>query len=68
MYIYELRERLVVCTTVIEHLKARKETRWHCFAENSDYPERDDLNWNVFVNSRFENGKTEIIIRSVKSR
>lgn len=68
MYIYELRERLVVCRTVIEHLKARKETRWHCFAENSDYPERDDMNWNVFVNSRFENGKTEIILRSVKSQ
>ena len=68
MYIYELRERLTVCRTVIEHLKARKETRWHCFAENSDYPERDDVNWNVFVNSRFENGKTEIILRSVKSQ
>ncbi|MCR4889997.1 MAG: adenylyl-sulfate reductase subunit alpha [Ruminococcus sp.] len=68
MYIYELRERLVVCRTVIEHLKARKETRWHCFAENSDYPERDDMNWNVFVNSRFENEKTEIILRSVKSQ
>ena len=65
MYIYELRERLTVCRTVIAHLKARHETRWHCFAENSDYPERDDERWNVFVNSRFVNGETEIILRRV---
>lgn len=65
MYIYELRERLTVCRTVIAHLKARRETRWHYFAENSDYPERDDEHWNVFVNSRFVNGRTEIIIRRV---
>lgn len=65
MFIYELRERLTVCRTLIAHLKARQETRWHCFAENSDYPERDDERWNVFVNSRFVNGKTEIILRRV---
>ena len=65
MFIYELRERLTVCRTVIAHLKARHETRWHCFAENSDYPERDNERWNVFVNSRFVNGKAEIILRRV---
>ena len=65
IFIYELRERLTVSRTVIAHLKARHETRWHCFAENSDYPERDDERWNVFVNSRFVNGKTEIILRRV---
>lgn len=67
MYIYELRERLTVCRTVIAHLKARHETRWHCFAENTDYPERDDERWNVFVNSRFVSGKTEIILRRVSA-
>lgn len=65
MYIYELRERLTVCKTVIAHLGARKETRWAGFAENTDHPKRDDEHWNVFVNSRFENGRTEIILRSV---
>ena len=33
MYIYELRERLVVARSVIAHLKARKETRWHSFCK-----------------------------------
>ena len=39
MFVYELKERLTVCLTVIAHLRARKETRWHSFAENLDYPE-----------------------------
>lgn len=42
MYICELKERLTVCKSVIAHLRARKETRWHSFAENLDYPEKDD--------------------------
>lgn len=41
MFIYELKERLTVCLTVIAHLRARKETRWHSFAENLDYPEKE---------------------------
>ncbi|MBP1568641.1 MAG: adenylyl-sulfate reductase subunit alpha [Oscillospiraceae bacterium] len=65
MYIYELRERLEVSKSVIAHLRARKETRWHSFAENLDYPERDDENWYKYVNSRNENGKLKIIYRSI---
>lgn len=65
MYIYELRERLTVCKSVIAHLRARKETRWHSFAENLDHPERDDTNWYKYVNSRMENGKIRIIIRDI---
>ena len=65
MYIYELRERLVVCRSVIAHLKARKETRWHSFAENLDYPEKDDKNWKKYVNSKLENGNIKIILRDL---
>ena len=65
MYIYELRERLTVCRSVIAHLKARKETRWHSFAENLDYPNKDDKNFNKYVNSRLENGEIKIIIRDL---
>ena len=68
MYIYELRERLVVAKSVIAHLKARKETRWHSFAENLDYPEKDDRNFNKYVNSRLENGEIKIIIRDLVTR
>lgn len=65
MYICELKERLTVCKSVIAHLRARKETRWHSFAENLDYPEKDDRNFNKYVNSRLENGDIKIIIRDL---
>ena len=65
MYICELKERLTVCKSVIAHLRARKETRWHSFAENLDYPEKDNRNFNKYVNSRLENGEIKIIIRDL---
>lgn len=65
MYIYELRERLTVCRSVIAHLKARKETRWHSFAENLDYPEKDNEHWNKYVNSILEDGEIKIITREL---
>ncbi len=65
MYICELKERLTVCKSVIAHLRARKETRWHSFAENLDYPEKDDRNFNKYVNSRLENGEIKVIIRDL---
>ena len=65
MSIYELRERLVVARSVIAHLKARKETRWHSFAENLDYPNKDNENFNKYVNSRLKDGEIEIILRDL---
>lgn len=62
--IYEIRERLTVCRSVIAHLKARKEIRWHSFAENMDYPAKSD-DWLKYVNSRKENGEIKIIIRDL---
>ena len=62
--IYELKERLVVCQAVIAHLLARKETRWHSFAENTDYPQKSD-EWQKYVNSRMRDGKIEIIYRDL---
>lgn len=65
MYIYELKERLTLCKSVIAHLAARRETRWHSFAENLDYPEKDDVNFRKYVNSRLENGEIKIILREL---
>jgi len=63
--IYEVLDRLYVCKTVIAHLQARKETRWHCFQENADYPDRDDQNYFKYVNSRNRFGEIEIILRDI---
>ena len=59
-----MRERLVICETVIAHLKARKETRWHSFCENMDYPEKSDQ-WLKYVNSKMEDGTIKIIFREL---
>ena len=64
MFVYELRERLIVCLAVIAHLEARKETRWHSFAENLDYPNKSD-DYLKYVNSRYEDGKIKIIYRDL---
>ena len=67
MFVYELRERLTVCRTLIAHLKARKETRWHSFAENLDYPEKSD-EWLKYVNSVYKDGEYEVIYRELVKR
>ena len=64
MFICELKERLLVCLSVIAHLKARKETRWHSFAENLDYPEKSD-EWLKYVNSKLVDGQLQIIYRDL---
>lgn len=56
MFIYELKERLLVALTLLEHLKARKETRWHTFNENLDYPNVDD-DYECYINSVYKDGK-----------
>ncbi|MGN1194754.1 MAG: adenylylsulfate reductase, partial [Acutalibacteraceae bacterium] len=66
--LFEVKERLTVCLTLISHLKARKETRWHCFAENESYPERDDENFLKFVNSKTVDGEIQIVFRPLERR
>ncbi|ALB44658.1 MULTISPECIES: adenylyl-sulfate reductase subunit alpha [Clostridium] len=67
MFVYELKERLTLCKSVIAHLKARKETRWHSFAENLDYPEKSD-EWLKYVNSKLVDGKLKMLYRDLVGR
>nr|WP_027871471.1 adenylyl-sulfate reductase subunit alpha [[Eubacterium] cellulosolvens] len=62
LQIYEIRERLIVCLSLIEHLRARKETRWHSFAENRNYPS-EDKNYELYINSVKRNGQIRIVKR-----
>ena len=64
MFAYELRERLIVCRSLIAHLKNRKETRWHSFNENLDHPETDEKFYK-YVNSKLENGEIRMIFRDI---
>ncbi|MCI6648110.1 MAG: adenylyl-sulfate reductase subunit alpha [Lachnospiraceae bacterium] len=60
--IYELKDRLTVCLALIAHMKARKETRWHIFGENADYPNQDKK-YDCYVNSVYKDGEIQVIYR-----
>ena len=64
MFVYELKERLTVCKSVIAHLRERKETRWHSFAENLDYREKSD-EYLKYVNSKVIDGKLTVLFRDL---
>lgn len=66
--IFEIIDRLYVCKVVIKHLEARQETRWRCYQENVDYPQKDDANWLKYVNSTYKDGKVELIFRELVGR
>ncbi len=51
---WELVHRYWVGEAHIRHLLFRKETRWPGFYYRSDYPDMDEQNWRVFVNSRYD--------------
>ncbi|MCI7062500.1 MAG: adenylyl-sulfate reductase subunit alpha, partial [Lachnospiraceae bacterium] len=59
VHIFELRERLVVCQSLIAHLLDRKETRWPGFGVNTDYPEKDEA-CEYYVNSKLVDGKIQV--------
>lgn len=64
MFVYELKERLTVCKSVIAHLRERKETRWHSFEENLDYREKSD-EYLKYVNSKVIDGKLTVLFRDL---
>lgn len=64
MFVYELKERLTVCKSVIAHLLHRKETRWHSFNENLDYPNTDE-GYFKYINSILVNDELKIIVRDI---
>jgi adenylylsulfate reductase subunit A len=67
MHCHEVIDRVEVARTLVAHMAHRTETRWHCYQERLDYPERDDARWMVFVNSvREPDGSLRIIERPVE--
>ncbi|MDR1796850.1 MAG: adenylyl-sulfate reductase subunit alpha [Clostridiales Family XIII bacterium] len=61
-WIYELRDRLTLCRSLIAHLAARRETRWPGFVRRADYPAKDDA-FLLYVNSRMQGGEVSILHR-----
>ena len=66
MQCHDVIDRVDVARTLVAHMAHRRETRWHCYQERLDYPERDDARWMVFVNSvREPDGTVRMIERPV---
>lgn len=61
----ETMDRVDVAEAVVHHLKGRKETRWAGWQTRMDYPERDDANYDCFVETQRdpETGKVECFTR-----
>jgi adenylylsulfate reductase subunit A len=67
MHCHEVSERVEVAQTLVAHMSHRRETRWHCYQERLDYPERDDARYMVFVNSvREPDGTLRIVEHPVQ--
>ncbi len=68
LQIYEIRERITVCKTLLVHMGARQETRWHSFGENQDHPQADDRHWLKYVNTKLQDGEIRVIFRDLVKR
>ena len=69
MRCWELIHRTWVGEAHLRHLLHRKETRWPGYYYRSDFPDLDDANWRVFVNSKFDkaNNKWDLMTRPYKN-
>ena len=62
---WEVAHRAWVGEAHMRHLLHRQETRWPGYYYRADYPNLDDENWRVFVNSRYDaaNDKWQLLTR-----
>lgn len=61
----EVHDLLDVAEVLVNHLVARKETRWPGWQSRIDYPERNDAEFDCFINTRkdMKTGQIEILKR-----
>jgi adenylylsulfate reductase, subunit A len=52
MRTHDARDRILLARILVEHLLARRETRWPCYQTRLDYPLRNDLEFRLFIESR----------------
>jgi len=65
MRVHDAADRILLARTLVEHLLARKETRWPCYQTRLDYPMRNDLEYKLFINSRMENNNISVCKRAL---
>jgi adenylylsulfate reductase subunit A len=66
MRAHDTADRILLARTLVEHMLARKETRWPCYQTRLDYPLRNDFEYRLFINSRIEDGRICVFKRGLK--
>ncbi|MEG0005871.1 MAG: adenylyl-sulfate reductase subunit alpha [Clostridium sp.] len=67
LYLFEVRDRLLLAKGVINHMLERKETRWRSYGEFKDYRNISE-EFNIYINSIYRNNKFHIIRRNLIKR
>jgi len=65
MRVQDAADRVLLAQVLVEHMLARKETRWPCYQTRLDYPLRNDLEYKLFINSVFANNAIKMFKRSL---
>ncbi|MEF9953052.1 MAG: adenylyl-sulfate reductase subunit alpha [Clostridium sp.] len=67
MYIYEIRDRIILSIAVVNHMLERKETRWRSYGEFKDYGNINS-ELDLYINSVYRDGRFNIIRRNLVKR
>jgi adenylylsulfate reductase, subunit A len=65
MRVHDTFDRILLAKVLVEHLLARRETRWPCYQTRLDFPLRNDFEYSLFVNSTLKDGAVKVFGRSL---
>jgi adenylylsulfate reductase subunit A len=66
MRVHDTLDRILLARVLVEHLLARRETRWPCYQTRLDFPLRNDLEYGLFINSKIEGDHIRIFGRGLE--
>ncbi len=67
MRVHATLERTLLARVLVEHMLARRETRWPCYQTRLDFPVRNDLEYKLFINSRMVGEEIQVVKRNLQS-
>lgn len=66
MRVLDTIDRILLAGTLVEHMLARRETRWPCYQTRLDFPIRNDLEFKIFINSHMADNEIKVFKRSLQ--
>ena len=65
MRTHEIKDRILLARVLVEHMLARKETRWPAYQTRLDFPVRNDIEYKAFINSEIRDGRINVFQRQL---